>query len=242
MFQMKGMTMDLDDSLEKTLVTSGLRTADIVDAMGRRHRHRCHLLDLVSPTPDRTLFGPAATISFAPSCETRLRVETFNFSSAFAGAVGSDAQGKVLVLASNGHRNASLGGGIKLSRVQHHQLAGVLADGRLRDFSQLAAYDFVTFCKGETTLWGGGEVTPFEADCPVVVDRVLIFPGDFIFADSSGAVVIPAADVHDVLTMARAVVQENADALQKISRRRGGTDSKSKSSSARDVGPLGGGT
>jgi 4-hydroxy-4-methyl-2-oxoglutarate aldolase len=238
MLQMKRMTMDVDDPFEKTIATSGLRTADIVDAMGRRHRHRCHLLDLVSPTPDKTLFGPAATIAFAPSCETRLPVETFNFSNAFAGAVGADARGKVLVLASNGHQNASLGGGVKLSRVHHRQLAGVLADGRLRDFSQLAAFDFVTFCKGETTLWGGGEVTPFEADSPVVFDRVLIFPGDFIFADSSGAVVIPAADVHEVLAMARAVVKEDADAVQKISRRGGSADSKS---SPRDIGPVSGG-
>lgn len=41
----------------------GLKTADLVDAMGRLHRHRCHLLDLVSPTPGRVLFGPAVTIS-----------------------------------------------------------------------------------------------------------------------------------------------------------------------------------
>src|SRR4051794_24142864 len=46
----------------------GLRTADIVDAMGRLHRHRCHLLDLVSPTPGRRLFGPAVTISYFPTC------------------------------------------------------------------------------------------------------------------------------------------------------------------------------
>ncbi|MGH2687547.1 MAG: RraA family protein, partial [Actinomycetota bacterium] len=35
-----------------------VRTADVVDAMGRLHRHRCHVLDLVTPTPGRLLFGP----------------------------------------------------------------------------------------------------------------------------------------------------------------------------------------
>ena len=30
---------------------TGLKCADLVDAMGRLHRHRCHILDLVSPTP-----------------------------------------------------------------------------------------------------------------------------------------------------------------------------------------------
>jgi hypothetical protein len=43
--------------------TVGLKCADILDAMGRLHRHRCHILDLVSPTPGRILFGPAVTIS-----------------------------------------------------------------------------------------------------------------------------------------------------------------------------------
>jgi hypothetical protein len=44
-----------------------VRAGDIVDAMGRRHRHRCHLLDLVGPTLGRRLFGPAVTISYFPA-------------------------------------------------------------------------------------------------------------------------------------------------------------------------------
>src|SRR5215216_514565 len=38
---------------------TSLKWADLVEAMGRMHRHRCHILDLVSPTPGRTLFGQA---------------------------------------------------------------------------------------------------------------------------------------------------------------------------------------
>jgi len=34
--------------------------ASLVDAMGRLHDHRAHLLPLVSPDPNRTLFGPRA--------------------------------------------------------------------------------------------------------------------------------------------------------------------------------------
>jgi hypothetical protein len=49
---------------------TGLKCADIVDAMGRLHRHRCQILDLVSPTPGRTLFGPAVTIFYFPSCRS----------------------------------------------------------------------------------------------------------------------------------------------------------------------------
>ena len=34
--------------------------------------------------------------------------------------------------------------------------AGVLTDGRLRDFDELAGYDFAAYCSGEATRWGGG--------------------------------------------------------------------------------------
>jgi 4-hydroxy-4-methyl-2-oxoglutarate aldolase len=46
--------------------------------MGRLHRHRCHILDLVSPTPGRILFGPAVTISYFPSCSAGLDPERYN--------------------------------------------------------------------------------------------------------------------------------------------------------------------
>jgi 4-hydroxy-4-methyl-2-oxoglutarate aldolase len=101
-------------------------TADLVDAMGRLHRHRCHLLDLVSPTPGRVLFGPAVTISYFPGCSAGLDPDKYNLANLFYEAVGDEPEGKVVVLASNGYTDASMGGGTKLSRLQHHGCAGVL--------------------------------------------------------------------------------------------------------------------
>ncbi|WP_232518822.1 RraA family protein [Mycobacterium intracellulare] len=194
-----------------------MRTADIVDAMGRRHRHRCHLLDLVSPTPDRRLFGPAVTISYFPTCRAALPPERYNFKRLFYDAIESGADGRVLVLASNGCSDASLGGGTKLSRVHNHRLAGILADGKLRDFAELAHYDLAVYCRGETTRSGGDIVTPYEANRPVVIAGVAVRPGDYVFADASGAAVIPAGDARAVLLAAKKVVLEDAEAIAAIS-------------------------
>ena len=106
--------------------------------MGRLHRHRCHILDLVSPTPGRILFGPAVTISYFPSCSAALDPEHYNLANLFYEAVGDDPAGKVVVLASNGYTDISMGGGTKLLRLQESGCAGVLTDGRLRDFDELA--------------------------------------------------------------------------------------------------------
>ena len=188
----------------------GLATADLVDAMGRLHRHRCHILDLVSPTPGRVLFGPAVTISYFPSCSAALDPERYNLGNLFYEAVGDGPEGKVVVLASNGYTDSSMGGGTKLSRLQVHGCAGVLTDGRLRDFGELARYDFAAYCSGEATKWGGDEVTPLQANVPVVLSGVGVMPGQYVFADSSGAVVIPDGQIDDVLAGARAVNAEDA--------------------------------
>jgi len=204
------MTLPLRDILAE------VGTADLVDAMGRLHRHRCHILDLTTPTPGRVLFGPAVTISYFPTCERALDRERYNFARLFYEAVGSDGEGKVLVLASNGHPDTSLGGGTKLSRARNLGLAGVLTDGRLRDFEVLAGYDFATYCRGEATRWGGDVVTPFQANVPVVLSQVGVFPGDYVHADSSGAVVIPRSQVREVLEGAVGVAREEARHLKDI--------------------------
>jgi 4-hydroxy-4-methyl-2-oxoglutarate aldolase len=196
----------------------GLKTADLVDAMGRRHRHRCHILDLVTPTPGRILFGPAVTISYFPSCSASLDPERYNLTNLFYEAVGDDPEGKVLVLASNGYTDVSMGGGTKLMRRQHHCLAGVLTDGRLRDFDELTGYDFAAYCAGEATRWGGDEVTPFQVNVPVVSRGVGVIPGVHVFVDSSGAVVIPPDDLEQVLAEARSIEADDARTRTEIAR------------------------
>jgi 4-hydroxy-4-methyl-2-oxoglutarate aldolase len=198
----------------------GLKTADIVDAMGRLHRHRCHILDLVSPAPERVLFGPAVTISYFPSCSAALDPERYNLANLFYEAVGEEPEGKVVVLASNGYTEVSMGGGTKLSRLEDHGCAGVLTDGRLRDFDELAGYDFAAYCSGEATKWGGGEVTPFQANVPVVLSGVGVMPGQYVFADRSGAVVVPNGQIEEVLAGARSVEADDAGYRDQIERER----------------------
>ncbi|MEV6175686.1 RraA family protein [Streptomyces sp. NPDC052015] len=196
---------DMNDRVQD--LASRVRTPDVVDAVGRTHRHRCHIDNLVSPTPGRVLLGPAVTISYFPACRETLPPDQYSFSRLFREAVRDGAQGSVLVLAANGYPDVSLGGGSKLALVAAHGLAGVLADGRLRDFPEIAAYDFAAYCLGQTSRWGGDVVTPFETNRPVVVSGVAVRPGDYVFADASGAVVIPAAHVISALEEANRVAQ-----------------------------------
>ena len=62
--------------------------------MGRAHPHRAHILDLVTPTPGRVLFGRAATISYVPVRTDVQDEKRHNFARLFYESVGDDAAGR----------------------------------------------------------------------------------------------------------------------------------------------------
>ena len=117
------------------------------------------------------------TISHFPSCPAALDPERYNLANLFYDAVGDEPAGKVIALASNGYTDTSMGGGTKLLRLEQNGCAGVLTDGRLRDFDELARYDFAAYCSGEATRWGGDHLTPFQAKVPLVLQGVGVMPG-----------------------------------------------------------------
>ena len=200
--------------------TSAIRAAELgcaalVDAMGRIHAHRAHILALASPDPTRSLFGRAVTIAYLPYRDD-LPQNQLGFAELFYEAIGEDPTGRVLVLSSGGYPDASHGGGTKLSRVHNNRLAGLLTDGRLRDFDELRRYGIAFWCRGEATRWGGDTVMPYAANIAVEVGGVLIAPGDYVYADSAGAVVIPPGSLDRVLDEAAKFDAQDREALEQI--------------------------
>jgi len=187
----------------------GLGVADVVDAMMMTFQHRAQVIHLDSPDPRRILFGPAATIGYMPVRKDLMDPEKHSLGPAFYRAIGDeDPTGKVLVMASNGYAHASLGGGTKLSRVRNHKMAGILCDGQLRDYEELNSYDFAVYCKGETVRAGGNEIQPYLTNVPVCVDGVTVVPGDYVFAQGSTAVIIPADSTEAILKKSRGIMEK----------------------------------
>ncbi len=194
--------MDFKDLLARVKST-GVGTADVVDAIWMLHSHRSHISGLVGPPGNETIIGPALTISFMPTRDDVMDRALHGLGPAFYQAVADhDPSGAVLVMASNGHPTTSMGGSTKLSRVENFGMAGVVSDGSLRDFDEIGAYSFSAYCHGEAIMRGGPEVLPFLSDVPVAVGGVTVIPGDIIFADPTGVAVVPAAEADKIFEMA----------------------------------------
>lgn len=92
----------------------------------------------------------------------------------------------------------------------------MITDARLRDFQELAEYDPAFYCAGETVRAGTAELMPSAVNVPVVLAGVTVVPGDYVYADSTGAVIIPARHFDQVWGAAIEIETNEAAQLQTI--------------------------
>lgn len=188
----------------------------IVDAVAERYQHPAHIVDLVSPTPGAVLFGPAITIQFFPTRDDRRHPADNDFAAQFYRALEGAPALAVVVMSNGGHPDAALAGGRKLARLHYRDVAGLLTDGRLRDFDELAGYSFVTYARGEQVRQSGHLVVPISANVPVEVAGVGVYPGDYVYATSAGAVIVPRPCIDDVLDAAERREARDAELVQLV--------------------------
>ena len=120
------------------------------------------------------------------------------------------------MLDSSAQHDVSVGGGAKFSRLHNHGLAGLITDARVRDFDELAALDPVFYCRGEAVRAGARDLMPVAANVPASLCGTTVVPGDYVYADSSGVVVIPAGHLERVLRSAAEIQAQDKAILSVI--------------------------
>jgi len=107
------------------------------------------------------------------------------------------------VLACNGptQRIAPWGELLSTAAVARHA-AGCVTDGLVRDVRQIRAMGFAVFQGGIGPLDTKGRARMVERDVRVECAGVGIDPGDIVFGDVDGVVVIPRAQERRVLSIA----------------------------------------
>ena len=119
-------------------------------------------------------------------------------------------------MSSWGHPDQPVAGGKKLSRLANLGLAGLVADARLRDFDEVLDLGLAAWCRGETVRQGGEAIMPWAANVPVAIGGVTVLPGDWIYADRAGAVVIPADDLRGILAEAARIEERDTREVERM--------------------------
>ncbi len=188
--------------------------SDVLDSLGLM---RQAMQPFMRPLDDGLqLIGRARTGLYMPVYEHRPGENPYEVEIALV----DDLQpNDVVVLACNGPTQRIAPWGELLSTAsQVRGAAGCVTDGLVRDVQQIRAMKFPVFHGGIGPLDTKGRARMVERDVPVECAGVAVRPGDIVFGDVDGVVVIPREHERDVVRLALEKVSgENAsrDALRR---------------------------
>lgn len=118
-------------------------------------------------------------------------VKCFEDNTAVKAALESPGEGRVLVVDGGGSTRRALVGGNIAAAAARNGWAGVVIDGCVRDVAELAASG-VGICALAAMPLPTDRRGEGQRDVPVQVQGVWIRPGDRLYADADGIVVLPA--------------------------------------------------
>jgi regulator of RNase E activity RraA len=184
-----------------TLYTAVL--SDVLDGLGYTAQA---MRPFIRPLDEaKVLFGRARTGLYMP----RYHVEAGHNPYAIEIALVDDLKpGDVAVFACNGPTERIAPWGELLSTASRVRgAAGCVTDGLVRDVRQIRAMGFPVFHGGIGPLDSKGRGEMMAMDVPVVCGGVRVEPGDLVFGDVDGVVVIPEAVADETLRLAFAKVE-----------------------------------
>ena len=164
--------------------------ADVLDGLG--HRTGVLPAGLRPLRPEWKLFGRAVTLSCVPVAaepEQPFAVEL--------ACIDALRPGDVLVAGTHGDRGSALWGELLSTAARAHGATGAVIDGMTRDAAKILAMDFPVFAAGLCPLDSKGRLDGLSHGQPIRIGDCVVHPGDWVFGDIDGVVVVPAglADV-----------------------------------------------
>jgi regulator of RNase E activity RraA len=169
--------------------------SDACDAAG--FRDRALGPDIRPLDESRILVGRAKTVIWAPMFHVPPRPYDQEIA-----AVDSLRPGEVFVMAVGRSREIVPWGELLSTATLARGGRGAVLDGLVRDTRQIQALGLPVFCTGQRPLDSCGRGLVVDFDVPLTLDGVAIQPGDLVFGDADGVVIVPAAAEAEILERA----------------------------------------
>lgn len=151
--------------------------------------------------PSGKFCGPAITVQFIPN---RAKITSRRYHKAI-----DDSAGSVLVI-DTANAVGSCTGELMCTGAKVHGALGTIVNGTIRDLQEIQQIEYPVFAKGVLPVTAVGRMEDIATQVDIEIGGIRIQPGDIIFADLDGIVVIPQE--------AAPVVVDMADALGKLER------------------------
>ncbi len=204
------------ERLEKTYTPA---VADTLDGMG--FFNQAMHVGFLPISSDSVVAGPAFTLDEARTKKsTRLADYDPQFvAQALTAIFGTMKKGQVIAVNTNGFSGSGAFGELMATTSKYYAgVRGAVVDGPIRDVNRIREIEFPVWAKGNIPADSVGRVDLVGVGGPIFCGGVRVNPGDIIFADCDGVVVIPMADVdlREVVELAEEVVVAERRSRQEI--------------------------
>ena len=187
----------IDSQRVRTVLYSAV-LSDVLDGFGFTKQA---MLPFIRPLDDSSVvFGRARTGLYRPVYHVHEGENPYELEIRLIDDLQS---GDVAVLACGGPTDRIAPWGELLSTASVCRGAtGCVTDGLVRDVAKIRAMGFPVFHGGIGPLDSRGRAKMLEMDVPVECGGVLVSPGDWVFGDADGVVIVPAAETEAVFAAA----------------------------------------
>ena len=156
----------------------------------------CGLLGIHAVVPGTKLCGPAFTVHYVPCGQVKGTVGDF---------LDDVKPGEVIVIDNAGREYCTVWGDIMTHTAQLRGIAGTVIDGVCRDIPGIKEMRYPIFTKSTYMVTGKDRVEVDAVNIPVAVSGIKVCPGDYLLADDTGAVAIPAEKAEQIIAVAEEI-------------------------------------
>lgn len=165
--------------------------------------------NIVPLREEMKLCGTAFTVAGCQSLELKNEMEE---RAKMLEAIGP---GNVVVWDTSGDQISAQWGEMMTKVARSRGCRGAVVDGGVRDTAKVLEQKFPVFCKYRSSngMLGRFRITAWQA--PIRIGEVNIYPGDVVFGDIDGVLIIPRRLAYDVLLRAEAI-RDNEEKIARM--------------------------
>jgi len=178
--------------------------SDILDDMG--FMNQAMHAGFAPIIPSAVVAGPAYTMDEARTKKSKALADYDPefVARALTAIFGNMQKGQVLAVNTNGFSGAGAFGELMATTCKYFGgVRAAVVDGPIRDISRILEIEFPVWAKGNIPTDSIGRVDLVGVGGPIFCGGVRVNPGDVVFADRDGVVVIPVQDVDLAEVVAR---------------------------------------
>lgn len=204
--------MQLPDVITLDMMRQSLYSAVVSDALdGLGFRRQSPRVRLAPLTIETTLVGRAKTTLWADMFHDDPRPYELELK-----AVDACRPDDVLIAAAGGSIHSALWGELLSTASRNSGCIGAIVDGGVRDLAKMRQMQFPVFGRGICVYDSLNRQRVIDLDIPVEIDGVRFSPGDLVFADLDGVVVVPQEVETEAIARAWAKVHAENDVRESI--------------------------